>query len=41
MMRVMIFVLAVGLLLSAGCALTKKNEPKTLNEWGQLSRPKF
>ncbi len=35
-----LIVLLVALLLLAGC-VTTKNEKKSLNEWGQLSRPKF
>ncbi len=41
MLRLTLLLLAGLFVLQAGCTLTKKNEPKTLNEWGQLSRPKF
>lgn len=41
MMRFALLVLAGLAIVQAGCTMTPKNEPKTLNEWGQLSRPQF
>ncbi len=41
MMRWMILLLAGLLLMPVGCMATKKDSPKTLSEWGELSRPKF
>jgi len=38
--RAILLLLLAGLLVAhAGCTLTKKNEPKSLHEWGKLSRP--
>lgn len=42
-MRITMLLLAAWLLLqtAGGCTLTKKEQPRSLNEWGKLSRPKF
>ena len=42
-MRITMLLLATWLVLqtTAGCTLTKKEQPRSLNEWGKLSRPKF
>lgn len=41
-MRTLIFVLFAMLIASeVGCTSTPKKEPRTLQEWGALSRPKF
>lgn len=41
-MRTIMLLLAAWLVLhTAGCTLTKKDTPRSLNEWGKLSRPNF
>ncbi len=41
-MRMTMFLLAAWLvLLTTGCTLSKKDQPRSLSEWGKLSRPKF
>lgn len=41
MMRWIILLLVGLLMMPVGCTATKKDSPKTLSEWGGLSRPKF
>jgi hypothetical protein len=37
---ILLLLLLAGLLVAqAGCTLTKKDEPRSLHEWGKLSRP--
>lgn len=41
-MRISMLLLAAWLMLqTTGCTLTKKDQPRSLSEWGKLSRPKF
>lgn len=42
MKRVLLLLAVVGLILhQIGCMTAQPNKPRSLNEWGKLSRPKF
>jgi hypothetical protein len=40
-MKRLVMLLAILVLIPVGCASAPESKPKTLKDWGKLSRPKF
>jgi hypothetical protein len=41
MNRIVLLLAALLTVAALGCTTTNESKPKTLSEWGELSRPKF